>query len=403
MNRLTICLGMVVLTIMQTTGCPVKAETSAKPTDLPKLVLYKDDRGNEVRFLLGTQLQMEFKSKDMGSSADNVNTTVMRLRSVRPFVTGKMLDGRLALKVQLNVVPGTFELLDLNFDYKFKPDVQLRYGVFKMPFTHYRMASKLRLQQIDWAITSKYFGAERQWGFALHNGYEKPPRWGYVVAVGSGENSRASHGKGIALAYDRERPNPSDLAGEGGVAEFHPEIFGNLSFNSPGMDVSSETDRERTGLRYSLALSGAWDLDPEYTIDFSYRAAPEVLIKYKGLCVTGVWYAGWSEMGDDRSDHLAMRGGLVHVAYRWCDRYEIAARYAAVSMTDHLKHDVRAWSVREDSEVSDYVWDVKEDYALVFNIYFIEHQLKLQNGVQLLTPRIGRTDILATSQFQLWF
>jgi len=396
-------MGMVALAITMTTGCPARAGAPAESAGLPKLTLYKDDRGNEIRFLLGAQLQMEFKSKDMGSSADNLNTTVMRLRSARPFVTGTMLDGRLARKLQLNVVPGTLELLDLKFDYKFKPDGQLRYGVFKMPFTHYRMASKLRLQQIDWAVTSRYFGGERQWGFALHNGYENPPRWGYVVAVGTGENSRASHGKGIALAYDRALPNPSDLAGEGGGAEFHPEIFGNLSFNSPGIDISSETDRQRSGLRYSFALSGAWDMDPEYTIDFSYRAAPEILLKYRGWCVTGVGYAGWSEMGDGRSDRLAMRGGVLHLAYRWCDRYEVAVRYAAVAMTEGLKQDVRSWSLREGSDVSDYVWDLKEDYAIVFNIYFIEHQLKLQNGVQLLTPRVGRTDILATSQFQLWF
>jgi hypothetical protein len=48
-------------------------------------------------------------------------------------------------------------------------------------------------------------------------------------------------------------------------------------------------------------------------------------------------------------------------------------------------------------------WDLKEDYALVFNIYLLEHQLKLQNGVQLLKTRIDRTDVLAQSQFQLWF
>ena len=386
-------------------GCSTAAlaTESAKTADLPKLNLYQDERGNTVRLQIGTQLQMEYKSKDQGDRADNINTTTMRLRSVRPIITGTMLDGKLAMKIQLNVVPGTFELLDMNFDYKFKKDVQLRYGVFKMPFTHYRMGSKLRLTQMDWAITSKYFGAERQWGFALHNGFEKPPQWGYVLAVATGVNSRASHGKGIALAYGRELPNPSDLAGDGGSQEFHPEVFGNVSYNSPGMDISSETDRERTGLRYSVALSGAWDLDPEYTLDFSYRAAPEILIKYQGLCVTGVGYAGWSEMKGDLSDQLAMTGGLVHVAYRWCDQFELAARYAAVSMTDDLKTDASRWSYWEETNLTDYTWDTREDYALVLNVYFIEHQLKLQNGVQFLTQREGYTDVMVTSQFQLWF
>jgi hypothetical protein len=334
MNMFAVRCGCIAAVVVLCCGVAGWAnETSAKATDLPRLWLYQDDRGNAVRLQIGTQLMMEFKSKDNGSRADNTNTTVMRLRSVRPIITGTMLDGRLALKLQFNVVPGAFELLDMNFDYKFKSQFQLRYGVFKMPFTHYRMASKLRLSQMDWAITSKYFGAERQWGFALHNGYEKPPKWGYVFAVGTGENSRASHGKGIALAYGTELPNPSDLAGDGGSVQFHPELFGHVSYNSPGMDISSETDRERTDLRYSLALSGAWDLDPVPAVDFSYRVAPEVLLKYRGLCFTGVAYAGWAEIGDCGADHLAMRGGLVHVAYRLTDRYELAGRYAAVSMT----------------------------------------------------------------------
>lgn len=403
MNSLAIRCCIAAVVVCSCSEAAWANSPSTDTSDLPKLNLYQDERGNAVRLQIGTQLQMEFKSKDQGSLADNVNTTTMRLRSVRPIVTGTMLDGKLAMKLQFNVVPGAFELLDVTFDYKFKKDVQLRYGVFKMPFTHYRMGSKLRLSQIDWAITSKYFGAERQWGFALHNGYEKPPKWGYVLAVGTGANSRASHGKGIALAYGRELPNPSDLAGDGGSQEFHPEIFGNVSYNSPGMDISSETDRERDGLRYSVALSGAWDLDPDYTLDFSYRAAPEILIKYQGLCVTGVGYAGWSEMGENLSDHLAMKGGLVHVAYRWCDQFELAARYAAVSMSDDVRADARRWSYWEETNQTSYTWDLKEDYALVLNIYFIEHQLKLQNGVQFLTQQVGRTDVLVQSQFQLWF
>jgi len=398
-----LCLGFVLTAVVLAAGLTAKADEAGKPTELPRLQLYHDDRGNDVRLQIGTQLQMEFKSQDRGSHADNVNTTVMRLRSLRPVLTGTMLDGRLSLKLHLNVVPGAFEWLDVTFDYRFRQQFQLRYGVFKMPFTHYRMISKLRLQQVDWAITSKYFGCERQWGFALHNGFDKPPRWGYVLAVGTGENSRASHGIGIAMAYGAELSNTSDLAGDGGAVQFHPELFGQISYNSPGIDISSETDRERTGLRYSVALSGAWDLDPVPTVDFSHRVAPEFLIKFRGLSVTGVAYAGWSEMGEDLSSRLAMRGGLAHVGYRLSDRYEVALRYAAVSMTDDLKEDALVHALLEGTSAWYETWDLKEDYGLVFNIYFLEHQLKLQNGVQFLKTAVDRTDVLVQSQFQLWF
>lgn len=79
-------------------------------------------------------------------------------------------------------------MLDFYFNYKLRGPHQARLGQVKVPFTRYRIQSFQQLTFVDWAIVSKAFGAERQMGFALHNGYEKPSRYGYVIGIFSGQN-----------------------------------------------------------------------------------------------------------------------------------------------------------------------------------------------------------------------
>ena len=169
--------------------------------------------------------------------------------------------------------------MDFYFNYQIGRHLQLRYGQYKVPFTHYRIRSFQRLTFVDWAITTRYFGAERQMGIALHNGYERPSECAYAFGIFTGVNARASHNTALARLYDQELPNRSDLSNPGPKAEFHPELFLHLSLNANGIRVRSDTDKERCGPRYSIGLSAAWDLDPVTGRDYVLRLAPELLIK----------------------------------------------------------------------------------------------------------------------------
>ena len=249
---------------------------------------------------------------------------------------------------------------------------------------------------------TKYFGAERQMGLALHNGYEKPPQWAYAFGVFTGVNAHASHNIEFAKLYGKELANPSDLSDPGPRAEFHPELFVHLSLNANGIRVRSDTDEERSGPRYSIGLSVAWDIDPEQGIDYSARFSPELLFKYSGVSASCIGYAGFSEMGASESSNLATLGGLFQMAYRIDGRYEVSARYAIADFTTAVIDDARAQAA--ESAFDPVVRD--EEIRLGVNLYFAGHSLKLQNDVGRLKRSYTeetRVNYVIRSQFQIAF
>jgi hypothetical protein len=264
----------------------------------------------------------------------------MRARRIRPIMGLNLPRKGLSFKLHLSAAPKSLELMDFYFEYRPVARLNLRVGQYKVPFTRYRIQSFRNLTFADWAIVTGAFGAERQMGIALHNGYEKPPKYGYAFGVFSGVNARASHAIMLPTIYEETITNPSDLAEPSAVPSFHPELFLHLSFNSENLDVKSDTDESRGDFRYGAMLSAAWDLDPEKHRDFRVRLAPELLAKYHGLSFSTIGYAGFSEVGDPSGTELSMVGGLVQTAYRIGDKYEISARYAILDFQDELIADV---------------------------------------------------------------
>ena len=354
-----------------------------------------------------------FESLDRSDGADNDNSFQMSVKSVRPVLSGSLCHDRFNFKLHLNFVPGKTELLDLLFEYRRCDNLQLRVGQFKTPLGRYRLQSILQLTTTNWSLVSRYFGAERQMGFALHNGYDVPAEWGYAFGVFSGVNARASHGLGIPLVYGKEITNPSDLSGDGGDAAFHPELFVRLSRSHPDMDLQADTDRLRGDFRYALTLSGAWDLDPERYYDFTARLHPECLIKYRGLSALLLGHVGWSEVGASSRNEPTMLGGMVQLAYRFNHRWEIAGRSSVVDFTNELKDDVRRYAGIVAYGSGEYdTWDEvvdpsnihrKSEIAGGVNFYFIEHQLKIQNEIRWFEWDYARADLFVQSMFQLSF
>jgi len=389
------------------------------------------DSSTQLRFQFAGQLRTQYESKDAGSGKERTEKFFTEARRVRLTFTVKLPQRHLSFKLHLSTAPGSLELMDAQFDYQLRSGLQLRFGQYKVPFTRYRIQSFQRLTFADWAIVTKYFGAERQIGASLHNGYEKPPRWGYVVGVFTGVNARASHGLGLAPVYGEETANPSDLTDPGPKAEYHPEIFAHASFNTGGIDVQSDTDEKREGLRTSVSFSAAWDVEPVEYQDLFVRLSPEILMKYRGLSFSGIGYAGFVRMGCPKIDRLGISGGLVQSAYRINTRFEISARYALVDFETALIDDAysraktliaEAQVLVDESEEQELALmnlaDIKAQYknagkiireeetTFGFNIYWEGHSLKMQNdaGWLIHTRRDEiRTDFMVRSQFQLTF
>ena len=73
-------------------------------------------------------------------------------------------------------------------------------------------------------MVTRYFGAERQIGLVMHNGYEKHGAFEYEVGVFTGVNARKSHATGLASIFGEELANPSDLYDPAAPADLHPEV-----------------------------------------------------------------------------------------------------------------------------------------------------------------------------------
>jgi hypothetical protein len=324
--------------------------------------------------------------------------------------------------LHLSTAPGSTELMDVYIDYTLRPSLRARAGQWKIPFTRYRTGSFKDLTLVDWPVATTYFGAERQMGLALHNGYEKTPSGlQYETGLFTGVNARASHAVGLTRLFGEKPLNPSNLADPGPRAQVHPELVAHVAYNLGGIDASTDTDWDGGPLRVSAGVSAAWDLDPDRHADLALRLAPEVLLKLLRLSVFGVFYAGFVRTGDGVADQrLGMLGAMFQASYLFRERLELALRYAIVQNDPDLLQDARDRARALIAAAADSAsrQALEKQYAGVgtiqrehetsagLNVYLVGRSLKLQTDLSWLAHDTtgGRThDIRFRTQLQLAF
>ena len=148
--------------------------------------------------------------------------------------------------------------MDFYLDYAAHPEARIRVGQSKIPFTRYRIQSFKNLQFVDWAITTKYFGAERQAGSRCTTATKSPG--GSSTRRGSTPEStpgRPTRG-GSRFSPARTIENPSDLVDGSAIDEFHPAVALHLAYNHAGIVTSYDTDFAGGGFRFMAGVSGVW-------------------------------------------------------------------------------------------------------------------------------------------------
>jgi hypothetical protein len=249
----------------------------------------------------------------------------LELRRVRPTLSGTAFTSDFSYLLHIALLPGKWEFMDMMVDYAFAPRLHLRVGQFKIPYTRYRIRSYKNRQVVDWAAVSTYFGAERQVGVLLHDGYDakKPPRFEWALGVFTGTNARTAHAVGPSRLYE---PDP-DLEGR----NFHPEIVGRMGYNHNGIDTTGEADLEGGPFRFSVSLSGTWDLAPVHAQDWALRGAVDALFKVRHFSLAATVYASTVQDGPSLGDQTPGALGVwAATGYVIGKRVEIAGQYAAV-------------------------------------------------------------------------
>jgi phosphate-selective porin O/P len=387
-----------------------------------------DDDQTSIKLGLLVQMYFNYMRKDNGDDAED--SSFLGFRRIRPTLAGQLLDPKINYYLHLSTAPGSIELIDYYVNYVASDDLHLRIGQYKTPFTRYRIQSGKRLTLVDWSIVTKYFGSERQTGISLHNGYEKPSAIEYVLGVFSGYNMRKSHATGLARIYGEKSGNISDLVNPAERGEIHPEIFGRFAYNYGGIKVNTDTDFAGGAPRFSLGLNAAWDNNPVRMHDFSLRLAPELLVKAYGISFAAIYYLGYVEemkgdevqTGDTHTYKPAMTGHLIQASYLFCERYEIALRYARIGFGGDITEEARdraAALIEAEPEGSEARSDVENQYESAgmtlreeelvagVNIYLVGTSLKLQSDITaLIHTRYrdeDRTDVRVRSMLQLAF
>jgi hypothetical protein len=394
-------LGLVAISF--SSAAAASADEASGGLDLPgklgPFVLTSDDGKSSIGLGIAAQLLLRFESKDSGPDEDRLDTGGLEIRRLRETLSGRFLDKDLSYYMHLSTAPGSLELMDVYLNYSASPGLQLRAGQFKIPFTRYRIGSFKNLTFADWAIVSKYFGAERQRGFALHNGFEKPPTLEYELGLMAGQNARASHGIGLATVYGEKPPNPSDLVNPAPTELPHLEPVLHVAYNHGGIDTSTDTDWEGGPLRFSTGISLAWDTRPTDYLDHYVRFAPEVLVKIRGFSLFGVYYLSTREKNRSMADaSLAMMGALLQTSFLVNRRVELALRYATVMIDETTASEARdragSLIMQETDEAKKAALEkqyqsagaFKFDEEITFgtNIYLVGRSLKWQNDVSVL-------------------
>ncbi len=401
----------------------VKAESGgiAWPDKIGPFEWVSKDRQHSLRVGLAVQLLFRVDNKDMGANTDRDNIVYAEARRIRPNLRGSLMDGMFEFYLHLNTSPNTLDLLDYYINYKPHPYAQIRIGQWKIPFTRYRIQSYKRLTLVDWANTSKCFGAERQIGLAVHSGLENPQKIDYAFGVFSGTNARSSQALGIATLYGEEIISSSNLAKPGPKMEFHPELAARIGYNHNGIDLRRDTDFEGGPFRFHLGVSATYDLNADKEIDFTARFAPEFLMKVHGVSLSLVYYVGWGDrVMANEIPEIAMMGGLVQASYVFIKRVELAARYSVVhGMTDfrkdaRLRADAIVTAATDQTETDELTDQYKKMGTVIkeheatfgINIYLIGECLKWQNDISYLHYElVGRDkrDVRFRSQLQLAF
>lgn len=374
------------------------------------------DDAARLRLSLIAQLQLQIVDAEQPDGARETDAE-LRIRRIRPILRGAFADGRIQSTLHLEVGPGQLELIDLFVDATLHPELRLRVGQLKVPFTQYWQQSLVNLATVDWPLTSRYFGGERQLGIMAHDDRRNPEGFLYALGVFAGENRRGAYARELPRIYGESHGNPSSLTDPRPPGDLHAEIVGRVGHFAADVHPETIMDVEGGGFRHGIALSAAWDTDPEHRRDFALRLAPEVLFKWEHLSFTAVGFVGFIETLDEATAPGAV-GVLTELGWHAHRHVQLALRYSRVDLLDPLVDDARAYaqSIEPLDPDAHQAWadqygDVgqlraRHELSLGVNVLILGRSLAWQNDVAWMrTERDdgARDDLRVRSQLQLAF
>ena len=296
--------------------------TRAQPSEAERLgpVVLETERAT-LRLGFGAQLRAEVDGDRSARSSR------LQLHRARPQLRVGFLDGRVRFRLHLDLAPRALELLDLFVEGDLAPDLTLRAGIGKIPFSLHWEQGFMALSLVDWPLTTRWFGGGRQLGLTLAR--EPATGWQWALGLYQGQTLRAANGQRFTTAYGEKRTNYLDLREHTPLGAPHPEFVGRLAHR-----------RQRAGAETVVALSAAWDMRPTQAVDETLRLGLDGRLAAGPLTAWAGAYLGVAEQGD--GELMVSHGGsLLEVELRPHPRFGVATRHSAIVRSDALRADAR--------------------------------------------------------------
>ncbi len=380
------------------------AAAPEKPLKIKPFVLKSEDGLASIKF--GLAVQMVYESTWTKVEDEGPHSNYITFKHIQPGISGNLFTPDFTYKFSFEMVPGKIDVVDAFVDYSFHTHAQLRLGSTYVGFTRLRMNSWTNQALVDFSIGPKYFGSERQVGLTLHNGLDKPGEHEYEFGIYTGAPSRPSYDAGLAKVSKEKMLQPMILSEDNDdIDKIHPELVGHYAYNYNGIDVTTETDWEKTNFRCSAGLGLSYDPRPEAYRDFAMRTGLELMMKAYGWSFLTTFWTGFYDKSDeygspevDGNFNYAMLGLVLQSGYL-IERYlEIVMRYSHVNVGSDYRKDVQARTqaildgAADEAELAELesaykgagVLENDNELSLGINGYPLGKHLKLTSDVSLL-------------------
>ncbi|MBN1945148.1 MAG: hypothetical protein JW797_05695 [Bradymonadales bacterium] len=310
------------------------------------------------------------------------------LPRIRLVLAGHMFTEALRYRFQADFGGGAVTLKDAFLDYTVVSEwLELRVGQWKRPFSRQQINSSGRLELVDRAITDRFFGAGRDIGLAIHNGYESSPTLEYALGLfnGTGDRSRLSGAvqvdpaSGIGQIVNGSYSNVPD--------RMHPALVFRVGYNHGGIRGYSEADLEGSAFRFALGASGLVDLDADEDGSSGVMGEVDFVLKASGFASTGGFFLSSTQSGEGFVDQSFDALGFTLQA-----GYVVAGRIQPVLRYSHIDPD------GPDNR--------QQELLGGLSVYLFGHNVKWQTDGGALVNQVSggsSTNYLLRSQIQLAF
>ena len=279
----------------------------------------------------------------------------------------------LSYKFQIDFGKGEEALKDFYVDYKLVDTwLQVRAGQTKRPFSRQQLTSSGKQLLADRAITDKAFGAGRDIGVMLHNGFGKKNAFEYAVGVfnGTGDKGTFSGSVNDEGEVSGKFSNVPDM--------FNPMLVLRAGYNYGGLKRYSEGDFEGGDLRFGIAASSQMNFDAENGTDGRIDLGVDASLKVSGFSFDTEFFLrseqdqGTTSEGEEAASETSFGDqSITQMGIYAQAGYVIAERYLPVVRYERLMPE----GDNNDTQV----------ISAGFGAFIFKHNLKIQTEASMIS------------------